>query len=281
MTIGDFAALTQLTVKTLRHYHEAGLLEPVSVDPASGYRYYAADQIPTARLVHRLRELDLSIPAIRTLLTEGPSRRAEIVSEHLARLEDELRRTRSSVAALRRLIDPEPPRLDVEVRTVPARTVAAVRDVVASGEVATWFAAATTRLDEVLPRDATRGPLAGEYANTLFTEGRGTVTLYRPVADDLELPPRTEVSITRRPAVDLACAIHAGSHDTAQETYAELGRWVDAHALALGDAVHETYLVGPRDTPDESAWRTEIGWAVLRIGSTGPAPDQRGGAVQA
>jgi hypothetical protein len=27
--------------------------------------------------------------------------------------------------------------------------------------------------------------------------------------------------------------------------------------------VHETYLVGPRDTDDRSAWRTEIGWPVF------------------
>lgn len=267
MTIGDFAARTHLTIRTLRHYHEAGLLEPASVDPASGYRYYTADQIPTARLVHRLRELDLSIPEIRTILSEGPTRRAEIVSGHLARLEDELRRTRSSVTALRRLLDPEAPALDVDVRTVPARSVAAVRDVVTSGEVADWFAAASERLDVLVPPDAARGPLAGEYASTLFTQGSGAATLYRPVGDGFALPAGSGVTIVRRPALDVAVTVHVGSHDTVQETYGELARWVDAHALGVGDAVHETYLVGPRDTPEESAWRTEIGWAILRIGS--------------
>ena len=33
--------------------------------------------------------------------------------------------------------------------------------------------------------------------------------------------------------------------------------------------MHEIYRVGPRDTDDESAWRTEIGWPVFR--TTGPA----------
>ena len=39
-------------------------------------------------------------------------------------------------------------------------------------------------------------------------------------------------------------------------------------AVTIGDVVHETYLVGPRDTPDPSAWRTEIGWPVLRLSAT-------------
>src|SRR6266851_6400241 len=49
LAIGDFSRATHLGVKTLRHYHEIGLLEPVDVDPATGYRRYAPDQIRTPR----------------------------------------------------------------------------------------------------------------------------------------------------------------------------------------------------------------------------------------
>jgi hypothetical protein len=36
--IGDFSRATHLTVKTLRHYHETGLLEPAHIDPQTGCR---------------------------------------------------------------------------------------------------------------------------------------------------------------------------------------------------------------------------------------------------
>jgi DNA-binding transcriptional MerR regulator len=39
LTIGEFATLSHLSVRTLRRYHEAGLLEPAAVDPSTGYRY--------------------------------------------------------------------------------------------------------------------------------------------------------------------------------------------------------------------------------------------------
>jgi hypothetical protein len=38
LSIGAFSRLTHLSIKTLRYYHEAGLLEPAVVDPDSGYR---------------------------------------------------------------------------------------------------------------------------------------------------------------------------------------------------------------------------------------------------
>ena len=49
VTIGDFSRASYLSVKTLRHYHEIGLLEPSEVDPDNGYRHYSEDQIPLAQ----------------------------------------------------------------------------------------------------------------------------------------------------------------------------------------------------------------------------------------
>ena len=59
--IGEFARLTHLSVRTLRRYHDADLLVPATVDELTGYRYYAADQISTAQVIHRLRELDVPL----------------------------------------------------------------------------------------------------------------------------------------------------------------------------------------------------------------------------
>ena len=59
VTIGDFSRASHLSVKTLRHYHEVGLLEPSEVDPGNGYRYYAEDQIPMAQVIRRLRGLQM------------------------------------------------------------------------------------------------------------------------------------------------------------------------------------------------------------------------------
>ena len=64
LAIGEFSRVTHLSVRTLRRYHEGGLLEPAEVDQLTGYRYYSADQIPTAQVIHRLRELDVPLPEV-------------------------------------------------------------------------------------------------------------------------------------------------------------------------------------------------------------------------
>jgi DNA-binding transcriptional MerR regulator len=263
LTIGEFAQLTHLSVRTLRRYHESGLIEPAAVDPFSGYRYYTADQIPTAQVVHRLRELDVPLSDVAKILaTEDTSQRAGLVGEHLRRLEAELDRTRAAVVSLRRLLRSDEGGSPVELRSVPARTVAAVEGVVDHDEVLSWYAAAMAELDAAVSGMPWLGPPGGCYANDLFTGGRGAVLVYRPIGD----PPAVgRVRPVVLPPADLAVAVHFGPHGDIDVTYGRLGAWVVDHALAVDGPVHETYLVGPRDDPDPGSWRSEVGWPVFRL----------------
>ncbi|WP_374982431.1 MerR family transcriptional regulator [Streptomyces fradiae] len=64
LTIGAFARVSRLSAKALRRYDELGLLRPVHVDPSSGYRYYAVDQLERARLVAWLRRIGMPLALI-------------------------------------------------------------------------------------------------------------------------------------------------------------------------------------------------------------------------
>jgi DNA-binding transcriptional MerR regulator len=83
-------------------------LAPASVDPHSGYRYYASSQIPIAQVIHRPRELDMPLRESGIILhTTDPDERAALSTAHLRRLEAELDRTRAAVHSLRRLRQPQ------------------------------------------------------------------------------------------------------------------------------------------------------------------------------
>ena len=99
MTIGRFAQISGLTVHTLRHYDDIGLLAPAEVDPVNGYRRYRRDQIRDARVIQGLRRVDLPIEEIRLVLADprGESAR-EILRVHRRRLELEQGRLSASVA---------------------------------------------------------------------------------------------------------------------------------------------------------------------------------------
>lgn len=88
ITIGRFSRLTGLSVGTLRHYDEVGLLLPASVDPATGYRRYRRDQAGRAKAIAMLRRDDLPIEEIRQVLDDlaGDVAR-EVLARHRRRLE--------------------------------------------------------------------------------------------------------------------------------------------------------------------------------------------------
>jgi DNA-binding transcriptional MerR regulator len=94
MTIGRFAHISGLSVHTLRHSDDIGLLAPADVDPESGYRRYRRHQVRAARLIQALRWIDLPLDEVRTVLAEpdGTTTR-QILGNHrerLARLESRL-----------------------------------------------------------------------------------------------------------------------------------------------------------------------------------------------
>lgn len=268
LSIGEFSRFTHLSVRTLRRYHDVGLLEPVTVDPSSGYRYYSTDQIPTAQVIHRLRELDVPVADVRRIVhTTDPDARADLVAEHLTRLEAQLDRTRAAVASLQRLLQPDVVPSSVEVRRVPAATIAAIEDDVDLDEVLDWYAGAMAELDAVVRSPG--GSPGGLYDNAMFETGRGRVLVYIPT----DAPPEVgRVRPVMLPEVELALAVHEGDHGDIDVTYGELGMWVASHALRVDGPIRETYLVGPRDDPDPTAWRTEIGWPVFDVRSRPGAP---------
>ena len=67
-SIGEFSKITGLTVKTLRYYHEQGLLEPSRVESGSGYRFYDYSKVEVARAILALRDLEFPLAEIKEIL---------------------------------------------------------------------------------------------------------------------------------------------------------------------------------------------------------------------
>lgn len=105
MSIGAFAAACGLSVPMLRRYDEAGVLVPAQVDARTGYRWYAAGQIPTAVLIGTLRQLDVPLPEVTAILAEpDPPAQLARLETHWASVESTLQRGRAMRDHLARLL---------------------------------------------------------------------------------------------------------------------------------------------------------------------------------
>jgi DNA-binding transcriptional MerR regulator len=88
LTIGQLARLSGLTVKALRHYDRVGLLSPASIDRQTGYRRYGQDQLERAREIRSLRDLDVPLADIRSVLN-GDAELSEVLAKQSAAVEAE------------------------------------------------------------------------------------------------------------------------------------------------------------------------------------------------
>lgn len=76
-SIGDVAKLFHLSVSSLRHYEDVGLLTPEYIDPDSGYRYYGARQFEVLNSIRYLRALDMPLLEIADFLSNREIERME------------------------------------------------------------------------------------------------------------------------------------------------------------------------------------------------------------
>jgi DNA-binding transcriptional MerR regulator len=128
LTVGDFSRMTHLSVKTLRHCHQVGLLEPAEVDPNNGYRYYSLDQIPLAQVVRRLRSLEMPAADVKAVLVApNVEVRNGLIAAHLDHLEAELAQTRAAVDGLRSLLERPQTSTPIEHRTVAPAPAVGIR----------------------------------------------------------------------------------------------------------------------------------------------------------
>jgi DNA-binding transcriptional MerR regulator len=173
LSIGGFAAATQLSLKALRLYDEQQLLRPASVDPANGYRYYRRDQIAAGRLIRLLREMDLPLADI-TAIVVAEAAGAETALHQCAhvleqRFTRQRRAYRAALAHLRHVPPSESP------------TVSSQRPAANDAVVSVEFAAAdpvdlTAGIDTLFDWFDRRGHRAVEPPAVTFTTRSAGIT---------------------------------------------------------------------------------------------------------
>lgn len=147
MSSGAFAARTRLSRKALRLYHEQGLLEPVAVDPRTGYRAYGPEQVRRARLIGLLRRLDLPLDQVAALLDADPGTAAKSLGEHWRLAEEGQAERRRLVRYLQDLLTGRDTAMfDIQTREVPEQKVLSTQRNVTAGDLPAFIGDAGQRL---------------------------------------------------------------------------------------------------------------------------------------
>jgi DNA-binding transcriptional MerR regulator/effector-binding domain-containing protein len=265
LTVGEFSRMTHLSVKTLRHYHQVGLLEPAQVNPDTGYRYYSQDQIPQAQVIRRLRDLEMPVAEVKAVLAapDVPTRNS-LIASHLDSLETELGKIHAAVDSLRSILESPKSAVTIEHRTTPPVPALGVGEIVDREDALTWWQGALGELRGVVRAQGLNvtAPSGGLYASELFQHGRGHATVFAPIEGEARAIGRVTPFVV--PGAELTVLTHRGSLENIDISYGQLGSYVTTHEISIEGPLREYYLVDANDAAEPHQWVTEICWPIFR-----------------
>lgn len=244
LRIGDFSRLARVTIKTLHHYDEAGLLRPAQVDSHTGYRYYTADQLESLQRILLLKDVGLSLQEIRVCLSTEHAQGgvSALLQEHRERLARGIAADQLRLRRLEALSDDVADRSIKEtsaivLREIPAIDVHAVRERVPSlqGHVTSLFEAAESSVAQHRARaDASPFLL---FHDLEWRDQDVEVEVCIPLSS-------TRSTLTSRRmerAAQAACVTYRGAYVQTQSLYDAMLRWLDRSGLQITGPLREVY----------------------------------------
>lgn len=262
--IGTVARLAQVSVRTLRHYDDVGLLRPAWVNPATGYRYYTPEQVLRLHRILVLRDLGVPLSEIGQLIDDDVTtdqlrgilrlRQAE-ARARLATQTEQLTRVEVRLAQLE-----EGPMAAFEVivkRLEPLRVVTLSEGPVAFDEIGEACGRMYPKLHAALARHqvAFDGLSLALYEDTDDEDRplRLTTALQVPSEVTIEGDGLATIEL---PAVDRAATtVVRGAPDQFHDAFRAIHEWVEQTGDRATRYERELYIDcdGPRDT-----WVTEL-----------------------
>lgn len=261
-SIGEVAKLFHISISSLRHYEEIGLLQPEYIDANSNYRYYSTNQFEILNSIRYLRELDFPLKEIRDFLNNKDvstiEKKLEEQSKEVSNRIDRLKKIQSKINnRLETLSDASSSQLD-EIR------------IVEKGQSKIIWLEKEVTISSYLDMEPLIRQLESNQDEALVFLGKVGLALSIPhlkernldkydgvfLALDKEDNYRGEAfSLPKSSCVSIR---FCGSHNKSPLYYQRLLDYIDANHLTIASFARETTLIDYGITNDESKFVTEI-----------------------
>ena len=263
LKIGEFSQMMQVTVKTLRHYEQKGLLMPDEVDEWTGYRYYSIEQMQKLNTIRDFQRLGFSLDEIKELYDY------ELHTPSIRKITEKIRETDEQLKLLlarrRQLLDWRNSRKEIKtmekfsIQSLPEIIVASHREVLPD-----YAAIGPMCINKIAPEMQRLGckcPPPG-YCFTVEHDRE-----YKPTDVDIEYCEQVEemgedsavIQFKRLPAVPKAlCMKHVGPYERFYESFTEAFRYIEEHGLKPVGQHRTCYIDGAWNQDDPEKWLSVI-----------------------
>ena len=265
LKIGEFSRLMQVTVKTLRHYEQKGLLIPEEIDEWTGYRYYSITQMQKLNTIRQLQQLGFTLDEIRDLYdnkSQTPS--VEQLTEKIEETERELQRLQARRTQLLEWMDSRKKiktmeNLKFSIQSLPEVIVASHREVI-SGYAALGLLC-VEKIGPEMQRLGCKCPPPG-YCFTIEHNKE-----YHPTDIDIEYCEQVEemgtdsaiIQFKRLAAVPTAlCMKHFGPYERFHESFTEAFAYIEEQGYKIAGHPRTCYIDSIWNQEDPEKWLSII-----------------------
>ncbi len=240
--IGDFSKICRLGIKTLRYYHEIGLLIPTRIDPFSKYRYYNEKSLQKAQTITQLRELDFSLETIKEILEKyrDDVSLVEYMRTRLAEVDQHISEQTAIRAKIEAFIHLEPsvpgPVGEVVVKDVPDIFMASVR-----------YKGTYTEIDRHMIRlydifaTVINGPAFCLYHDEHHADENMNIECCVPINRKL---PAAGIKYSTLKGARMASIVHEGDYATLWKSYQKIVDYINKKDFPIRPPTREIYLRG-------------------------------------
>ena len=260
--IGDVAKMFHISVGSLRHYEQAGLLKPEYIDENSGYRYYSTRQFEVLNTIRYLRLLDMPLNQIADFLQ---NKDIDVIEDKLLKQKEIIARKQQELAIIERKID----RRLQQLRDAISSDLNTIRLVNTPPCRIAWIED-TLELNSYLDLEYSSRRLEEHQAASLTFLGKVGVGIARDnlIADRFEHynlvflllddEDTYEGNITQLPAVTCVSVRFCGSHSEAAVYYQKLMDYIHGNHLEITGFSREITMIDYGITNDTDKFVTEI-----------------------
>jgi DNA-binding transcriptional MerR regulator len=263
LSIGVFANLTRLSIKALRLYDQLGLLQPLYVDPQTGYRYYGVDQLSGARMIRNMREMDMPLATIRQVLTVLPSLPAQaeaLLREYAEMREWQVRQIQTQVQQFIQQIQQEqtPMSLEVNVKSIAPQQVLSVSHHVKVNKLDEAIRTSVDSMYAMLKEqklEASASPF-GIFHGAINEQEDGPIEICLPVNG--KVAGKGNVQVKQLEGGEAACVLTVGAETDFPAilgAYDAAADWIQQNGYAMAEPPREVWHSGPGADP-----KMEIVW---------------------
>jgi DNA-binding transcriptional MerR regulator len=270
MKIGDFARLGQVSVVTLRHYDECGLLKPIRIDSFTGYRYYSVSQLPRLNRILALKDLGFSLEQIEQVLNGGltPEQLHGMLTLKHAQAEQHIAAEQARLARiatrLRQIeLEDKMSQYDVVLKNTPSMKVVSRRITIPTNdEVPKYLDSAFTEIWEHVTRQQVS--VVGPHF-TIWHQSPDVVTdevVEAIVPVNKVIAGTDHIEVYELVETQVVCAVHHGHFEDFTQLHTAILQWIEANGYEPVGGYREVYIKhNPNDYSDSI---TEVQFPVKR-----------------